>query len=252
MKNYWLSALALLLLALSGCKDDNPAEPLLPEVTLTFNATYDGQHVEKFKAYDYSTFPVKWSRFNLYVSDIILLKGSEEVKFADVAFLDFTPDLSSSNQTETVVLRSTAIPVGDYTGIRIGFGVKPELNAKKPADFPPEHPLYLESEYWPGWFSYIFSKIEGSADTDNNGTIDLDLVYHNGGNPTYKVFDFNHPFSVTSNGGNMNIDLDLKKLFTFNGQLFDIVAVPTTSHGQSGIDLMEQLQDNYDNAVEIH
>ncbi len=53
---------------------------------------------------------------------------------------------------------------------------------------------------------------------------------------------FNHAFTVNANGGNMNIDLDLKNLFTFNGQLFDIIAVPTTSHGQSGVDLMEVLQ----------
>lgn len=252
MKYYWLFSLGLFFLAATGCKDDNPVVPNPPAYKLTFNATYGGEHLELFKSYDYGTFPVKWSRFNLYISDVILLKGTEEVKFADVAFLNFAPENATTNVTPSVVLSSTAIPAGDYTGIRIGFGVKPSLNAKKPSDFSPNDPLYLESEYWPGWLSYIFSKIEGSADTDNNGTIDLDLVYHCGGNQTYKVFDFNHNFTVGTDGGNMSIDLDLKKLFTFNGQLYDVVAVPTSSHGQSGVDLMTQLQNNYSNAIEMH
>ena len=42
------------------------------------------------------------------------------------------------------------------------------------------------------------------------------------------------------------------KLLTFDGQLFDIVTTPTTSHGQSGVDLMEDLQDNFDNATVLH
>ncbi|MCC7507278.1 MAG: hypothetical protein IT259_18370 [Saprospiraceae bacterium] len=249
MKNYWIFTLLLLAFAISGCKDDTPDDPANPAFNMNFHATYNGEHVVKFKAYDYDTMSVKWTRFNLYVSDSVLLKGSEEVPFSEIAYLNFTPDNASDNDSKTVNLRSTEIPAGDYTGIRIGFGVKPELNAKKPADYPTDHPLYNESEFWPGWSSYIFSKVEGSADTDKNGTNDLDLVYHTGGNQTYKVFTFNHPFTVGAEGGDMHISLDLKKLFTFDGQLFDIVAVPSSSHGQSGIDLMETLQDNYDNAV---
>lgn len=250
MKNYWLLSL-LLLLVVSACKKDDVDEPAKPEFNVNFRATYDGQPIEKFKTYDYGGFKVRWTRFNLYLSDVILLKGSEEVKVADILFLNFTPDDATSNQTPTLVLTTDQVPAGDYTGIRLGFGVRPDLNAKKPSDYSPEHPLYLESEFWPGWQSYIFSKVEGGADPGNDGAFELDLVYHTGGNQCYKSFDFQHVFSVDDKGGTANIDLDLKKLFTFDGQLFDVVATPSSSHGSSGVALMEQLQDNYDNAVDF-
>lgn len=251
MKNYWLFALLVLALGATGCKDDHNNDPQAPAFNLNFHATYNGAAIEKYKAYPYGAMQVRWTRFNLFVSDVTFLKGTEEVAHTEIAFLDFTPDNAAGNETKTVTL-GAPVPAGDYTGIRIGFGVKPTLNAKKPADYAPSHPLYNESEYWPGWSSYIFSKLEGGADTDGNNSFDLDLVFHCGGNQTYKVFEFNHPFTVGENGGSMDIDLDVLNLLTFNGQLFDIVTTPTTSHGQSGVDLMEDLQDNFDNATVLH
>lgn len=248
-----LALVAVLALFSLGCEDSaGPDTAPKSDVQLTFKPSYDGQALETGKEYNYGTFPVRFSLFNLYISDIILLKGQEEVKLSDVEFLEFTPDNATTTLAKTVVINyPDAAAAGTYTGIRLGFGVKPDLNARKPADFAPGHPLYLESEYWPGWQSYIFSKIEGTGFPNGAGSPALDLVYHCGGNQCYKTFSFNQDFVVTDNGAQLNLVIDLKKLFTFNGQLFDIETTPSSSHGANGADLMVQLMGNFGNAVEV-
>jgi len=248
---FLLPLFALSLAFFAGCKDtDTPDKPAFQ---LSLQSTYGGQPLETNKNYDYGTFPLRFTRFNLYLSDITLLKGTEEVKLSDVEFVNFTPDDATSNATKTVVLNyPAAVSAGTYTGIRVGFGVKPDFNAKKPADFAPNTPLYQESEYWPGWKSYIFSKVEGYAYPLGADSSVLDLTYHCGGDQCYKTFTFNHDIVVTDNGGGRaTLDLDLKKLFTFNGQLFDVVATPSSMHGSSGVTLMETLMGNFGNAVVV-
>ncbi len=242
-------ALSIVLLA-GGCKDVDTVPK--SDVQLTFKSLYDGQTLETAKDYTYGTFPVRFSRFNVYISDITLLKGSEEVKLSEVEYLDFTPEDATTNVTKPVVIKyPNAALTGTYTGLRIGFGVKPDLNAKTPADFAPGHPLYRESEYWPGWKSYIFSKIEGAGFPNGAGTTALDLTYHCGGNQCYKTFTFQRDIVVADNSGQVTVAIDLKDLFTFNGQLFDIETTPTSSHGSGGVGLMEDLMGNFGNAIEL-
>ncbi len=246
----WLLPLVTLSIVLaSGCKDKEAAPK--SDVQLTFKATYDGQTLEKAKDYNYGSFPVRFSRFNLYISDITLLKGTTEVKLSDVEYLDFTPEDATTNVTKTVVINYPAAAAADtYTGIRLGFGVRPDLNAKTPADFQPGTPLYRESEYWPGWKSYIFSKIEGAGFLPG-ATTALDLTYHCGGDQCYKTFTFQRDIVVTKDGGQLTVALDLKDLFTFNGQLFDIETTPSSTHGSNGVAIMETLMGNFGNAVKL-
>lgn len=246
-----LPFVALSIGLLAGCKDADSAPK--SNFQLTFKSTYDGQALETAKDYTYGAFPVRFSRFNLYVSDITLLKGTEEVKLSAVEYLDFTPQDATTNVAQAVTINyPDALSAGSYTGLRIGFGVKPDLNAKTPADFQPGHPLYRESEYWPGWKSYIFSKIEGAAFPNGAGSDALDLTYHCGGNQCYKTFTFERDIAVTDvDGGRLTLAIDLKDLFTFDGQLFDIETTPTSSHGSGGVGLMEDLMGNFGHAVQL-
>ncbi len=244
------SIFALSALFLTSCKDETTPSPA--SFQLTFQPTYDGQALETNKEYNYGTFPVVFTRFNLYLSDIVLLKGTEEFKLSDIEYVNFTPDNATTNVAATVSrVYANALDAGTYTGIRLGFGVRPDLNAKKPADFSPGTPLYQESEYWPGWKSYIFSKIEGYAYPGGSGTAVLDLTYHCGGDQCYKSFTFSHDIVVTEDGGKATLNMDLKKLFTFSGQLFDLETTPSSMHGSSGVTLMETLMGNFGNAVVV-
>lgn len=251
MKNYWILP-ALLLLAAAGCKDDGTVAPAAPDFKVTYSVTYDGEQLEKEKDYPYDDFTVRWAQFRLAISDVTLLKGAEEVRLSESEYFDFTPDNSPTNLSRAIeqIYQGKVLP-GEYTGVKIGFGVKPELNANKPADYTPEDPLYF-ADYWSAWHSYIFMSVIGAANFDNTGGQDVDLIYHCGGNQCYQVFTFDHPITVTTDGGEMSVAFDLKKLFTTAaGVPYDIQTTPTFSHNSDDVLLMEELMSHFQGATSV-
>lgn len=237
-------------LLLSACGDNSQETPLA-DYTLTFTGTYDGERLEKYKDYPYDDYKVAFYRFNTYLSNVTLLKGNEEIRLADVEWVDFTPDISPTNTSLDVPLRYN-VPEGDYTGIRIGFGVRPDLNAKQPRDFAVGHPLAREIEYWLGWRSYIFNKIEGQGDSDGDNQPDIFLIYHCGSDDVYREYTFQHPIRVEKGSGN-TVELDLKKIFTINGQWFNLKEPYNqfTSNNPADVVVATILMDNFDKGVII-
>lgn len=231
----------------NGCKDQDPLQH--SKFTLTFRATYDDQLLEKFKTYPYGDKVVMFDRFNTFLSDITLLKGSEEVKLSDIEWVDFTPDFAPDNKAVDVTFEYN-VPDGDYTGIRIGYGVEPALNAKSPSDFAPGHPLYLENEYWLGWKSYIFTKIQGEVDLDGDGATETNIFYHCGADTVYNSATFPRDIPVAGDVS-LRVEFDLKKMFTFDGQLLDlsIQSNQITSHDPSNIALGYKMMHNFKNGT---
>lgn len=253
MKKLLLNGSLAAVLFFAGC--DGTADPDLPpssDLTVTFKALYDGQTLEKYKSYNYDTYKVHFSRFNTFLSDITLLKGNEEFKLSDIEWVDFTPDSAPNDLAVDVPIKFKNVPDGDYTGIRIGYGVSPDLNAKQPNNFSSTHPLSRENEYWLGWKSYIFNKIEGKADLDNSGVFGSSLVYHCGSDAVYRTYTFNTPIRIEQ-GAVATVAFDLKKLFTINGNWFDlkIPANQITSNDVGNVVVATILMDNFDFATTV-
>ncbi len=253
MKNVWIAGLFAAVWTLSGC--DGTTDPVLPPsstFTIKFNAMYDGQPLEKYKNYDYATYQVQFSRFHAFMSNIALLNGSQETPLSEIAWVDFFPDLVSNNYAVTVPLAIANVPDGTYTGIRLGYGVPPALNALQPKDFVSTHPLSRENEYWLGWKSYIFNKIEGQVDLDKNGTFDGGLVYHCGSDAVYREYTFNLPIKVEP-GATLEVEFDLKKLFTINGTWLDLTNPYNhiTSNDVNDVVVAKILMDNFGNATTV-
>jgi hypothetical protein len=260
MKN--LSALLFLAISLffASCdKKTSGGDPIQPTSTvkLAFNATFDGQPLKKNTDYLFGTYPVQFSRFTLFVSNITLLKGTEETKLSEAEFLAFFPENSSNNLSITPTFSYPKVISDDYTGIRIDFGMAPALNAKKPADFAATHALSNENEYWSGWKSYIFSKIEANAelvaDTTNYESF---LSYHCGSVTTFDVsssFSFSQTIAITGSEKTLNVELDLKKLFTFGAKMLDITETINQETGAqpSDLTLAKKIMDNWKNATII-
>lgn len=247
--------LPLLLLSLftffTACEDDNDDTAA---ISVFFEAQYDGQVLEKYKNYDYNGFPLQFSRFQTYLSDVELIKADGSGGLLhEIIFINFTPDDAPSDVSIQPGFSIAGLPPGTYTGLRMGIGVKPALNAKKPSDFDPFHPLFKENEYWGPWKSYIFTKIEGRGDQNNDGTQDLFLVHHYGSDPVYRVYSFDAPITVTEGGStHVTIVFDLKKIFTLeNGTLYDLPANPQTSHNKVDISIAEVIVENYGRAIHV-
>ncbi|MBP6825988.1 MAG: hypothetical protein KA165_05415 [Saprospiraceae bacterium] len=248
MKNRALSLLVASLVFFSACKDKT--DPIQKDnFTLTFRALYDGQPLEKYKNFPYGDKTIYFDRFNTFLSDITLVGGSVDVRLSDIAWVDFMPDSASSNKAVDITFKFT-VPDGDYTGLKLGYGVSAALNAKKPSDFPVEHPLYLESEYWQGWQSYIFTKVQGRYDLDGDNTPEANLFYHCGSDAVYHTAILPKNISVSGDAA-LLVEFDLKKLFTFDGQLLDLSdsANRTTSHDASNIALGQKVISNFKNAT---
>ncbi|MBC7776039.1 MAG: hypothetical protein H7246_11440 [Phycisphaerae bacterium] len=216
---------------------------------ITFKATFDGVQLEKSKDYQFGSIPLFFEACRMYVSDITLLNGSKETLLSEVEYFDFTP-ANASFATPTITFKN--VPEGDYTGIRIGYGVKASLNAKTPSDFPAGHPLSVETDYWSGWSSYIFSTLDGKADPDNNGSKNLSFAYHFGSNAVYKTFEFALPIHVQEGQASARVTFDMKKLLTLaDGTLFDIVTYPATSNSASDVTIGQILTANFGRATNV-
>jgi hypothetical protein len=252
MKKYLLLLLLPLFALLSGCDSHKHNEGPTADFDVTFKATYEGQQLSKNTDYNYGAFPLLFVRYRLYLSDITLLKAGEEVRLSEVEYLDFTPESAPSDLSATPKKTYSKVPEGEYDGIRIGYGVKADLNKKRPSDFPVGHPLYDETDYWSGWKSYIFSVLDGKADPDDNGSKDLNFSYHCGADGVYKTFTFSQPIHVHQGQEGLTIEFDLKKVLTMSdGSLYNIVDNSATSNDASNLTVALALMSNYGNATNI-
>lgn len=248
MKKCTLLLLLSTLVALSSCGDQG-VQDVGVNFDITFKATYDGAQLEKSKDYQLGSIPLFFEGCRMYLSDITLLNGDKEILLSEIEYLDFTPS-NATFATPTITFKN--IPEGAYTGIRIGYGVKPSLNAKQPANFPAGHPLAVENDYWSGWGSYIFSTLDGKADPDNNGSKNLSIAYHCGSDAVYKTFDFAVPIHVHEGEAGARVTFDIKKFLTLpDGTLYDIVAHPATSNSASDVSVAQVLTANWDHATTV-
>ena len=244
MKYLFFAGLLAGMTLLTGCIDTPPVAT--SNFKITFKALYDGQPLEKYKAYDYDTYRVLFTRYSTFLSDLTLLNGSDEVKMSEIEWVNFTPDTLPTNLSTAVPLSFAGVPDGYYTGLRFGFGVKPELNSRQPKDFAAGHPLHLENEYWLNWQSYIFSKIEGLVDLDKDNTPDAGLEYHCGSNAVYRIFTYNLEIKVEP-GATATVEIDLKKIFNPGGSWLDlhIPANQRTSNEADDVATATILVNNY-------
>jgi hypothetical protein len=134
----------------------------------------------------------------------------------------------------------------------MGYGVKPSDNGKNPADFPPSSPLYNDNEYWLGWKSYIFTKIEAQGDADINNQFDHFMIYHCGGNGVFKTFSFTQPIEVKSSAPALKVDFDLRKLFIMaDGRYYNMVEDPATSNNKDSLRVANDIMSKFGNATSI-
>lgn len=261
MKKILLSTFALAILLMVSCKPD----PVIDEdrtasIEVNFVAEYQNEPLVIFSE-DYSypelgnTFNVK--KFHFLITDLVLLKDGtgDATELAEVELIDFT-----DKTTEDLAIKGTArsypsIPVGEYSGIRFGFGVNNELNrSETQGEFNAGEPL--TQDFWTGWNSYIFSKTEGSFDVDGDGlyndSLDFSYSLHTGTNEGYNVITLNAPITVTADSDNvMKIVVELDKMLTVgDGEVYDIIGTPQT-HSLNDIDKVLQLLNNTKNAFSI-
>jgi hypothetical protein len=263
----FLSFISIILFA-SSCKD-NPQVELSSDIKLNFIANFDGDLLLLEKEYSYAgDMPIKFSQFNFYIANVALIKQNgnefEETELLEIDFVDFPYNLNQETEAEKgQTIQINKIPVGDYDGIKIGFGVPADLNRTKTNDYGPENPLSMASHYWDGWSSYIFSKIEGKADMDYDGTFETNdgegLTYHMGTDDVYTTRTLFENISLKENQTlELQLNIDLQKLFLNsdpdydeNGDGYLDIEKYESVHAEDRLVIAKQLMNNYSVAVSL-
>ncbi len=262
MKKILFSTLALVVLLMVSCKPD----PIIEEdktanIEVNFVAEYQDSPLVVFgEDYSYpelgNAFNVK--KFQFLITDLVLLKDGtgDATELAEVELIEFT-----DKTTEDLAVKGTArsyesIPVGEYSGIRFGFGVNNELNrAETQENYTAGEPL--TKDFWAGWNSYIFSKIEGDFDMNGDGLYDdaSDFSYslHTGTNEGYNVITINAPITVAVDSDNVTkIVVDLGKMLGNDSEVYDIVDIDNrTTHSLDNVGEVLQLLDYAKSAFSI-
>ena len=191
-----LSLFAVLVLAC--CKDDDDCCVTPPnDGSLELNFTTQTQNgnmilFENFNLNDNTQLNI--NKLQFYISDIRLLKGSEEISIGEVDLVDFRTHSNPAVASMGESYYYHDISEGIYTGVKFGIGVNPDLNAYDPVYYNAlgtDHLLSSGIDYWSGWESYVFTKIEGFFDRNGNGTAgggedDEEITYHTGTDALYR------------------------------------------------------------------
>ena len=225
------------------------------DLSLDFNINYEGEALKLFENYEYpSGETIYFTRLSFYLSDLNLnnAQGSEQLKEVDfvnmTSFLE-NPPAGSSLYSYIV----TNVKIGSYDNLGFNIGLDNALNENNdPSGFPTSHPLGFTAEHWPGWDSYVFFKLEGKIDFDNDGTFDKDVALHIGGTDAAREVMKEESIVISDQGmTNLTFDLDVSEIFVSeNGEIYDIEANPSIHN----LDQMEQvifLADNLSKAINL-
>ena len=128
------------------------------------------------------------------------------------------------------------------------LGLTPAQNALAPNDYPVDSDLSNSAEYWIGWESYVFAKIEGLVDLDNDGNPESTFALHLGSDDIMRSITMEE---IDQNGDTytLDIDIDLQNIFERNGDVFDIVET-TNIHSLAQINEANFLIDNWQSAIQ--
>jgi hypothetical protein len=249
-----ITIIALLLVGAASCGEKDPTPtPATTELALSFKATYDGQPLLINQYYDYvNGQKINFFRSQFYIANITLVKASGNIVIKDADYINFSgnTDLAGAQKGQVVTCKN--IPTGDYTGVKIGIGLPPAVNATKPESYKTDNVLSQISEYWQSWKSYIFTKTEGKLDINKDGKEDFTFGFHTGGDAAYRIVDIAQPLSLSGSSYYAGtVKIDVKKLLTrADGTFLDITKKQTT-HELADTTYSNYLMNNFKNAITI-
>ncbi|MEL6804955.1 MAG: MbnP family protein [Bacteroidota bacterium] len=206
-----------------GCPSDDDSNTNINDanVEINFRAQFDGQDLQLFsERYDYAANDTRLllTLFQFYVSDLQLVPtdGGEAITLTEIELVRW----NESSDPSTLSFNYTDIPEGSYT-IRFGLGVKPELNNTNPSEFAADFVLN-ENEFWNEMARYVFTKIEGNAELEDDDMFDTPVSYHIGKNDFYVTLDYPDATIDVSPDLTNEIDftVDVERMMAANETIF--------------------------------
>ncbi len=243
----YLSLVLCLGLFMSSCGDDPKGNGVLD---LNYKLRFAGDPLVMLEPY---TLPnglrINFSRVSFYMTDVTLSGGDEQV-LNTVDYIDLTNSNATTAKSNVGYTHSITAQEGQYSILAFLLGVNPVKNAMVPADFSSDNDLSLSQEYWPGWSSYVFIKVEGNIDLDNNGSFEQGMALHIGGDEALAELQITGDLSVVANSTKtIPITIDLYKMLALD-TVYDLEANPQI-HTIEQQDEVIELSDRFVSAITI-
>jgi hypothetical protein len=185
-KNQFIAAtlLGFVLTTASTCRNDTrppDPEPTEKNLKLTFFPRYKNNVWVANKVYPLNdTARVRFTKFSFFITDVIAA-GATMPQILESANVDFST-MTDSAQAAKGWSIGASVPSGTtFQQLQMTIGVADALNAKRPGQYPLSSPLSDTDQYWATWNSFIFSKLEGVIDRDNDGRFESAFTLHTGG-----------------------------------------------------------------------
>lgn len=240
MKLLKFAFLSALTLSIAACKDNKPTTNK-DESTITFKVVMQNENKEVLQndtAHLANGYDVYVTLFRLYLSNIKAVKGDgTEVMIKDIALLD-----PGNGEASTF---SAKLPFGNYTQIKLGFGLDSLQNEAQPGSFPNKDPRSTyQSMYW-SMLKYRFVKFEGRAIL-RGGTTPVQIAYHTGTDALYQKRSYAVDLSSFDAQATHNISLilDLGSFFDGPGGQLDLSNENQTHSTVADIGIAQTFMEN--------
>lgn len=218
-----------MMMACMSCSEDIEESDVSLLLKLQFNdePLYAGQEIDYAIGY-----PVFFTKYSFYLSDIVLTSPEGDHMLSNVEFVDLLAGKADQESAERgTPLSYSGVPARQYTGITFNIGLPSNVNATSPNEYDATSPLSNTGEYWEGWSSYIFHKIEGRIDAPSDpASFETALALHIGSDAAFRPISISTPFDIDSNTETINITFDLGEALSINGAMFDLMETPQVHH----------------------
>lgn len=251
MKNYKfhqnipvLFRLFLLAFVIAGSLSSCGEEEMMNS-SVKFKMKYDDAPLVMFEELQYPDGKnMFFTRISFFVENLKLVNSSgQEFMLLDRDYVDLTADHGTNSSAEAGTFLGNIDLSPDVYNVNFDIGVNSNDNKKTPIDFTSDDVLSRTSEYWVGWKSYIFARVEGKIDLNGDGVIEEGFSLHMGGDDAFKSIVCNDKV-VDDHNSEIVIEIDLEKLFGSGNNLYDIAANPQI-HAPTQNEFVKELAANF-------
>jgi len=231
MKKIYIPVL-MILLFIQAC-DKKKADD---SFTINFKAKFENQAFQSGGVItDVSGKKWKFDALNFYISNLRLIKqDGGEIPLTDLGYISF-------KDAATTTFKFSNIPLGKYTGIKFNAGLTPTQNDIDP-NFLNDNDVRLKATHW-AWLKYVFTRLEGRADLNNDSNFETLLVYHIGTDELLREVFINSSFELSAGDFQKNILIQLDKVFTLAPGLDIAIYQQSNTHSDP------KVTDNFPTAI---
>jgi len=237
-----------IFLMLAACGSDQT------DLSINFKLENDGGPLVFFEDIQYPDGrSMQMTKVSFYLSQIELVNDTKVERLSEVEFVDLTEaQLLASTAEEGTTISYSDIEIEDFGQLRFNVGLTETQNNTVPGDYNSGDALGMSGEYWTDWNSYIFIKLEGKLDFDQNGSYDAgeNIVLHLGTSEITNTKSVN----IDESQSTVNFVIDIQDVFnSAEHGLYDIDSKKTLHQlTDENIEFMTILASNLTEAIKLN